>query len=88
MNDKEKNLLQWIALFHDISKRGPPEFDSRDHVHPFQSGAIILNLFKEKGIIEVSEKDEILWNEMIEYINNSIEEVSPSEFPDIYYAKD
>ena len=86
-NDEERNLLQWIALFHDISKRGPPAFDSRDHIHPFQSGATVLKMFKEKGFIEIAEKDEETWNETMRLISESIREANSDDSYEVDYYK-
>ena len=54
----EQNILKWAALFHDISKRGPPEFDGRDHVHPFNSAAAMLEVFHEMGILALRDDQE------------------------------
>ena len=53
MNDEEKNILKWAALFHDIRKRSTPTIEGKDHVHPFTSAAETLIVFKEMGIIKL-----------------------------------
>ena len=51
--------MKWAALLHDITKRGNPEFEGKDHIHPFLSAMATLKIFKEFGIIKLdSEQDE------------------------------
>ena len=89
LTKEEKNILEWAALFHDISKRGRPLFDSKDFVHPFQSAAIMLRIFKENiKYIKIAEDEEEKWTETIDFIENSIEEVTAEEYPEIYYDED
>ena len=57
MNDGEKNAIKWIALFHDLAKRGRPEFGGRDHIHPFMSAKLCLEIFKEMGFFFLSGKE-------------------------------
>jgi len=45
LNNEERNILKWAALFHDISKRGMPDFEGKDHIHPFESAATVLKMF-------------------------------------------
>ena len=58
MSPKEQNILKWAALFHDIAKRGPPEFKGRDHVHPFNSGMATLEVFHEMSILVLRNDEE------------------------------
>ena len=89
LTDEERNILEWAALFHDISKRGLPLFNSKDFVHPFQSAAIMLKIFKDHvKYIKVLEDQEESWNETVDFIFNAVEEVKKEEFPDIYYDED
>jgi hypothetical protein len=89
LNDEDKNIMLWMALLHDIAKNGPPKFNSRDFIHPFQSARKALMIFKDElNLFELSKEDAIKWDEMIEVIRDSVEEASPEEFPDIYYSDD
>ena len=49
--EKQWHTLMWTALLHDIGKRGPPEFEGRDHTHPFVSGMIVLKIFHRLGFL-------------------------------------
>ena len=53
MEVEDQNIILWSALLHDIKKRGCPEFDSRDPIHPFVSGKESLGLFQELDILKV-----------------------------------
>jgi hypothetical protein len=44
--------MKWSILLHDIVKRGFPEFMGRDHIHPFNGGIALLNVFKDLGFID------------------------------------
>lgn len=49
---EQKNILKWAALLHDIAKLSRPTIEGKDHVHPFKSAAIVLELFETFGFIE------------------------------------
>ena len=51
MTQREQNIMKWVALFHDITKRGPSEFEGKDHVDPFNSAMNTLEVFHELGIL-------------------------------------
>lgn len=51
LNEFEQNIVKWAALFHDLCKRGDPAFEGKDHIHPFNSGALTLKAFREYDII-------------------------------------
>jgi len=42
MSPPQQNTLKWAALLHDICKKGEPEFNGRDHIHPFMGGLATL----------------------------------------------
>jgi len=46
LSPNAQNLMKWAALFHDISKLGPPVFEGKDHIHPFKGGLTILEIFR------------------------------------------
>ena len=54
----EQNILKWAALLHDIAKRGPPEFEGKDHVHPFNSALATLVMFKDMELLTLRNQDE------------------------------
>jgi hypothetical protein len=58
LNNMEQNILKWAALFHDISKRGMPDFEGKDHVHPFESAITTLKMFVELEIIGINNSEE------------------------------
>ena len=49
---EKKNALKWAALLHDIAKLSKPTIEGRDHVHPFKSGVVVLELFEKFGFIQ------------------------------------
>ena len=51
MNEEQQNIMLWAALLHDIKKLGPPNFNGKDHLHPFKGGAAVLIIFERLGII-------------------------------------
>jgi hypothetical protein len=51
LSTKERNVLKWAALLHDIAKLSIPTIEGKDHVHPFKSGAVTLKLFLNLGLI-------------------------------------
>ena len=76
LNDDERNILQWAALFHDISKRSVPTLEGKDHIHPFISGATTLQILEEKGIIElVTEEDRLNFEQLIQLIHESVQPI-------------
>jgi len=38
--------LLWAALFHDLTKRGSPRFEGKDHIHPFTSAAMFIDILR------------------------------------------
>lgn len=60
LDQEEKNILKWACLLHDIAKLSSPTIEGKDHVHPFKSGIIVLDLFERMGLIEnISEASKI-----------------------------
>ena len=45
--------MKWATLLHDITKRGMPYFNGKDHIHPFLSGKATLLIFEKYGIIKI-----------------------------------
>lgn len=45
-NEFEQNVIKWAALLHDINKKGVPEFQGKDHIHPFNGGKAVLEIMK------------------------------------------
>jgi len=43
-NKRNQNVLKWAALLHDIAKRTIPVFEGRDHVHPFISANVVIDV--------------------------------------------
>ena len=39
---KDRNILLWAGLLHDIKKRTNPHIEGKDHIHPFESAKYIL----------------------------------------------
>lgn len=48
---EEKNALKWAGLLHDITKLSTPTIETKDHIHPFKSSAMVLELFERLGFI-------------------------------------
>ena len=46
-----QNCLKWASLLHDIAKLSRPIIEGRDHVHPFKSAIVVLELFERLGFI-------------------------------------
>ena len=46
-----QNILKWASLLHDIAKQSKPAIEGRDHIHPFKSAIIVLELFERFGFI-------------------------------------
>jgi len=42
-------------LLHDITKRGRPEFEGQDHIHPFNSGMATLEIFRNLKILKIDD---------------------------------
>lgn len=77
MAEKEQNILKWAALLHDVSKRGAPEINGKDHIHPFVSGAAVLEIFRDLGFIQLESKvHELEFDKVIQLIMDSKEELS------------
>ena len=58
LDAREKNILKWSALLHDIKKRLHPKFSGRDHVHPFFSGLATLEIFRDLGVLKLNTAEE------------------------------
>jgi hypothetical protein len=63
----DQNIILYGLLFHDIAKRGPPEIETKDPLHPFTSAAKALKIFSRLGWIQHAENVE----EISEYISNA-----------------
>ena len=50
-SQEEKNAMKWACLLHDIAKLSTPIIEGKDHVHPINSGIIVLELFERLGFI-------------------------------------
>ena len=46
--------MKWASFLHDITKRGPPLFEGRDHIHAFLSGKAMLIIFRHLNIISIA----------------------------------
>ena len=51
MDSHDQSLILWGCLLHDIAKRGPPEMNTKDPVHPFISCGKALRIFNRLGWI-------------------------------------
>ena len=69
--DNERNILKWASLLHDIAKKSAPIIRGKDHVHPFRSGAIVLDLLVCLGLIPNINKQRI---EQIQQVKRLLEE--------------
>ena len=63
----DQNIILYGLLFHDIAKRGPPEIETKDPLHPFTSAAKALGVFARLGWIQNSD----LLEETQEFIKNA-----------------
>lgn len=57
----KQNVLKWAAICHSIKKLGQPVIFGRDHVHPFKSAVAIVDVMRERGVIE---KDNKNWDQV------------------------
>ena len=57
-SDRNKNILLWTGLLHDITKRGAPILEGKDHIHPFTGSAVTLSILLRLGVIEKEEPSE------------------------------
>ena len=48
---EERNMLKWAALLHDIAKLSTPAIQGKDHIHPFKSAKIVLDIFERYNFI-------------------------------------
>lgn len=46
MNAEEQNILLYAGFYHDISKKGKPWYEGKDHIHPFMSAMTYLWILK------------------------------------------
>ncbi|OMJ79942.1 hypothetical protein SteCoe_19927 [Stentor coeruleus] len=67
IDEHDKNVILWAALFHDVAKRGPPEMDTKDPFHPFTSASKALRIFSRLGWVTKNDAVE----EAAKYINES-----------------
>lgn len=63
----DQNIIIYGLLFHDIAKRGPPQMETKDPVHPFTSAAKALRIFNNLGWIVNSN----IVNEAADFIHNA-----------------
>lgn len=54
----EQNIIKWAALLHDISKRGWPLFQYKDHVHAFLSARSLLLILQDMGLLVLENGEE------------------------------
>lgn len=50
----EQNIVKWAALLHDIAKRNEPDFQGKDHIHPFIGGSQVLKMLRHLNIIQTN----------------------------------
>ena len=77
LNAKDKNIILWASLLHDISKRsGEPLIKGKDHIHPFISGATTLKIFEKLGFIKLQTDEEMAaFLYLIELIESSVQPI-------------
>ena len=73
LSERQKNILLWAALFHDITKRGPPIFEGKDHVHPFQSAGAFLRILADNFLPHASVEEKRHLAAMAEVCENAFE---------------
>jgi hypothetical protein len=79
--------LKWAALFHDITKRGLPEFSGCDHTHPFTGGMQILKIFHRLGFLDEKHPgSQIKLQERLDHVYELIES-SVDPVPEDYTKK-
>lgn len=52
LSPSEQNILMWACLMHDLRKLQQPTIEGKDHVHPFKSGACVLEYFAKYDLVE------------------------------------
>jgi hypothetical protein len=57
-SDRNKNILLWTGLLHDLTKRGAPVLEGKDHIHPFTGSSVTLTILHRIGAIENEEPSE------------------------------
>ena len=48
--------MLWAGLLHDITKRGMPIVEGKDHIHPFTGSSAVLTILLRLEMINVGEK--------------------------------
>ena len=59
MNKREKNIIKWALLLHDIRKLSIPMIQGKDHVHPFKSASSVLDVLKFVKMIKQETDDQV-----------------------------
>ena len=63
----DKNVLLWTNLFHDISKRGTPEVEGKDNIHPFKSAWRTLHVMQDSlNWINIKEEEWKVWDDIFD----------------------
>ena len=47
--------MKWAALLHDIAKLSTPVMAGKDHIHPFKSAKVVIDVFQKLGILKTSQ---------------------------------
>ena len=56
----EKQIMEWIILFHDVGKQVPPD-GGRDATHAFRSAALTARGLQSNGFVQVDEDGLVEW---------------------------
>ena len=67
LDSHDQNIIIYGLLFHDIAKRGPPQIQTKDPVHPFTSAAKALRIFNNLGWVV----NPGIVNEAADFIHNA-----------------
>jgi hypothetical protein len=77
LSGDEQNILLWACLMHDLRKMQKPLLSGKDHVHPFKSGACVLEFFAKMGLVEQSESLQCV----LRLIRESVQPIEKERMP-------
>lgn len=78
LSAKERNMILWACLLHDVKKLGSPVIEGKDHIHPFKSAISVLEVFKQIGILDIQGKEHA-YTQIVRLLGESVQPV-PQEY--------
>ena len=77
-------MLKWAALLHDIRKLSRPIIEGKDHSHAFKSSENVISIFKQLGLLEDDQNDNLLQIQRL--ISESIQPLPREELDAIEFG--